>query len=92
MKDIIVKSDLSKVFEIAMYFQDNTFLAIVQTREYCLQSLIGNAGGYVGLLLGYSILQLPDFFITIKQWICYLKFWTVRPVGQEIDLKAIKLV
>ena len=25
------------------------------------QGLIGNVGGYIGLCLGYSILQIPDF-------------------------------
>ena len=29
-------------------------------RELDAHALIGNLGGYVGLLLGFSILQLPD--------------------------------
>ena len=40
------------------------FKEIKQIRAYNLQSLIGNTGGYVGLLLGYTILELP--FLIIK--------------------------
>ena len=29
------------------------------------QGLIGNIGGYIGLVLGYSLLQIPDFIIFI---------------------------
>lgn len=41
------------------------------------QALIGNVGGYVGLFLGYSILQLPDILCKIlknmKKWFVKLK-------------------
>jgi hypothetical protein len=29
--------------------------------EYSIESFVGNAGGYVGLFLGYTLLQLPGF-------------------------------
>ena len=35
------------------------FKEIKQTKAYTIQSLIGNAGGYVGLYLGYTVLELP---------------------------------
>ena len=37
-------------------------IGIYISRAIDLQELIGNIGGYIGLLLGYSILQIPDFF------------------------------
>ena len=39
--------------------------------------MIGNAGGYIGLVLGYSLLQLPDFVIVIvtrmKRWLSQIQ-------------------
>ena len=32
----------------------------IDIRDLDAHALIGNLGGYVGLLLGFSILQLPD--------------------------------
>ena len=40
-----------------MYY---TFFRAIDT-----QGLIGNIGGYIGLVLGYSLLQIPDFIIFI---------------------------
>ena len=34
-------------------------------RAIDIQVLIGNVGGYIGLCLGYSFLQIPDFFVYI---------------------------
>ena len=30
-------------------------------REIDMQALIGNVGGYIGLCLGYTILQIPEY-------------------------------
>ena len=38
---------------------------ITMLRELNIQSLIGNAGGYVGICVGYSILQIPSLIIAI---------------------------
>ena len=34
-------------------------------RAIDIQALVGNIGGYIGLFLGYSILQIPDFIALI---------------------------
>ena len=41
------------------------FKEIKQTRAYSVQSLVGNLGGYIGLCLGYAILNLPSTAIEI---------------------------
>ena len=46
-------------FQIEYQVRVQTFKEIVQIRAYTLQSLVGNVGGYIGLLLGYAILNLP---------------------------------
>ena len=47
-------------FYLQFNFQGKTYMEIEQTRDYDLQSLIGNAGGYVGLFLGVCLMQLPQ--------------------------------
>ena len=42
-----------RVFEILLEFFDGTYMAIQQAKAYDGQSLVGNAGGYIGLFLGY---------------------------------------
>ena len=40
-------------------------LSISYSRAIDIQALVGNVGGYIGLCLGYSILQIPDFVLFI---------------------------
>ena len=47
------------MFEVLLQFQGNSFMLIEQTRAFDIQSLVGNAGGYVGLFLGVALMQLP---------------------------------
>ena len=42
-----------KIFEILIEFLDGTYMEIEQAKGYDGQSLVGNAGGYLGLFLGY---------------------------------------
>ena len=43
-----------KLFEILFEFLDGAYMEVKQTKHYDGQSLIGNAGGYIGLFLGYG--------------------------------------
>jgi hypothetical protein len=49
-----------KVFSVAVRFPEY-YMEIEHVREYSIESLVGNAGGYLGLFLGYALLQLPGF-------------------------------
>ena len=42
-------------------------------RAIDIQALVGNIGGYIGLLLGYSLLQIPDLitWIVFKSKRCF---------------------
>jgi len=48
-------------FVLNINFQSPTFKEIKQVRAYSTQTLVGNAGGYIGLLLGYTIREIPMF-------------------------------
>ena len=41
------------------------FKEIRQIRKYSVQSLVGNLGGYIGLCLGYALLNLPSVILDI---------------------------
>ena len=53
-------------FMIGIYFFDQKFKEIVQIKEIDLNALIGYIGGYIGLMLGYSILQIPEYIESLK--------------------------
>ena len=46
-------------FSVSLQFSSDRYKEIVLSRQFDLQNLIGNAGGYVGICVGYSFLQLP---------------------------------
>ena len=49
-------------------------VAIFTCREVDWLSLVGNIGGYVGICLGYCLLQLPEFIVkSIKSAVVYLR-------------------
>ena len=49
-------------------------VAIFTCREVDWLSLVGNIGGYVGICLGYCLLQLPEFIVkSIKSTMDYLR-------------------
>ena len=46
-------------FYVTLRFADHTYKQVKMVKAMNLQSLFGNAGGIVGILLGFSIMQLP---------------------------------
>ena len=50
---------------IKMNFLSGHFKEIKQVRAYNVQSLVGNAGGYIGLFLGYTLKEMPFFLKTL---------------------------
>ena len=52
-------------FMIEFTIMTNNFKEIKQIRQYSVQSLVGNLGGYIGLCLGYAILNLPSIVLEI---------------------------
>ena len=54
---------------ISVMYGDEEFKEIKQTRAYNFQTLIGNAGGYVGLFVGYTLKEIPFFLEMIFKMI-----------------------
>ena len=51
-------------------FRSQEYKEIRQVRAYDAQSLIGNAGGYIGLFLGCALRELPSFMLIVYKIIC----------------------
>ena len=62
--------------DLAVAFIPKTFKEIKQLRSYTIQSLIGNAGGYIGLFVGYALMELPSFVLFIYNIIKKVYFGT----------------
>jgi hypothetical protein len=48
-------------------------------RAIDIQALVGNAGGYIGLCVGYSFLQIPDLILHFCQIV--KKFYLKKKFG-----------
>ena len=54
-------------FKIDIRYLTREFEEIQNVRDIDVESLIGNIGGYIGMILGVSILQISYFFISTCQ-------------------------
>ena len=52
---------LNDTTRISLYYRSNTFKEIKQMRAYTGTMLLGNVGGFFGVLLGYAFVQIPGF-------------------------------
>ena len=48
-------------FDSNIWNKKSSFMEIKQVQAYNIENLIGNGGGSVGLFLGYSLIQLPNW-------------------------------
>ena len=61
---------LKLIFDIAPH----SFKEIKQTRKYSIQGLVGNAGGYIGLCLGYALWNVPTIIMGIWNQVKGIQF------------------
>jgi hypothetical protein len=74
-KDFIDEKNNTSWFGINLFFPEPSFKEIKQAQSYDLESFVGNAGGYIGLFLGYSLMCIPNMLVKM-----YRK---IKDVGQE---------
>ena len=61
-KDLRVSEDkknASSWFGVTLFFPEPSYKVIKQAQEYNIENFVGNAGGYIGLFLGYSLMCIP---------------------------------
>ena len=53
-------------FMVIVHFPNLKYRQIEHVQEYDLESLLGNIGGYIGLFLGYSLINFPKFICDLR--------------------------
>ena len=70
MNKIIVNTNyLEFFFRIHFRHIEDDFEEIENIRDLPLDSLYGNIGGYIGIFLGYSLIQMADALSLLTKWI-----------------------
>ena len=54
-------NNISSWFGITLLFPEPSYKEIKQAQAYNIESFVGNAGGYIGLFLGYSLMCIPGW-------------------------------
>ena len=67
-------------------FSNSDFKEIKEVEAFGIESLVGNVGGYIGLFLGLSIIQLPTFCVFLGQ-----KF-TIRGKEMSDDKRKLSIL
>ena len=67
METIIPAEEMETPFYLQLVFQGNTYKIIEHVKDYTFQTLIGTVGGYVGMFLGYSFLDMPSLIKSINR-------------------------
>ena len=67
-----------------IFFRDKSYKEIKQSRQYGLRDLLGDVGGVNGFLLGYSLVQVPNF---IWAACMFLKSIKRRIISKALSLK-----
>ena len=55
-------------FVIEQKFYQHNFRDSKQIRSYTLDDLVGMIGGYLGLFMGYALVQLPKMISMLVRW------------------------
>ena len=58
--------------KIDFRYLTKVFEEIKNVRDFCLQDLFANIGGFVGMILGVSVLQLSNIILTMIHKLCRL--------------------
>ena len=76
-----------------MFFPQIRFTEKIQTRAYTLDDVIGTCGGYIGLFLGYALVQFPQFieftFQTLKRNILTRKACQIKQKANMEDVEQL---
>ena len=65
--DSKVKGTCEKCANIELWYEDRYYAEILQLQDFGFQDFISNLGGFIGIFLGYSMMQIPELFGTYYQ-------------------------
>ena len=55
-----VKESEPPYFTVSIIYVDAKYREILRVRAFDVQSMLGNIGGYIGIFIGYALLNIPD--------------------------------
>ena len=55
------------IFEITIKYPEKTYYEITNNQAFGFESFWSSVGGFVGIFLGFSLLQLPEFIIGVMR-------------------------
>ena len=84
-EDATVKENQTR---ISLHFIGNSYKEIRQMRAYTLLMLVGNVGGFVGLLLGYAFVQIPG---SVYATYCFFKGKLTNMTKPRNTVKSIQM-
>ena len=57
--------ECSDAIIVKVNFMTSNYKEITEVRAYGIQALVGNAGGYVGLFLGFALKEIPKMLFIL---------------------------
>ena len=77
-----VDDEYSKVLRIQFNHQSEEYIEIRNSRATTFEELFGQVVGWIGVILGYSLLQIPDFLL--------MSFNALKRIQIRIQINVIK--
>ena len=68
-EDIEYPLESTGCYMVRLNMVDSTFKQIEQIAAFNFESLVGNVGGYLGLFLGYALLNVPKLIQEAYDWV-----------------------
>ena len=53
---------------VEFFYMEENYQEIVNQRDFALADFWSSTGGFIGMFLGYSLMQLPDIIKRIWEW------------------------
>ena len=54
-----------KDFRVYIYYNEDHYMEIRNSKAYLIQDLLSSTGGYIGMFLGFGLLQIPEIVSTL---------------------------
>ena len=72
---------------ITFLYEETDYEEVLNTRSFDFASFVSGVGGFIGIFLGYSILQIPELVELLPSLMSSLKQSIVE--GKLLDLKRL---
>ena len=78
----MIKSKACSI-QISKKYLDNKYQEIVNEREFSFETFWSSVGGFVGIFMGYSLLQIPELVAGLYSWCRNIRLRKHLNAGEE---------